>query len=872
MEVEVCLDTQRFNNKPEKKDTKSVSQRIAGTRRAIHVQELADSVGNNGQTFCPAIFTGQRRMSAEFLQMQLFVLDFDTEVSYNEVKTLAEEYSLPVSFSYHTFCSTEEVPKFRVVFMHGCAIHDRETAEMMLEMFKRLFPQSDSSCFEVARMYFGGKGVIEVNDGKFFTLDILAYHFQRILYLNEPNQYSRNIRRFADRFHVGLQEKNILSICTYKYGDPPVLVENLASSYYIKIELDINSTKIVILKNKGKKEQSIHHIDRCSTERAIIRADDKQLLKSCRLFQEFINGTILEHNERFLLATNIIHIRGMQRMYLSIIKKYYDSYEKWKFDLKYISALKYKPMGCDGNCPYADICTHDINICLTVSGRKNIRRLQEEPWEFISLQEAEERLKNNFNEAYDSDENNIFLIKAQTGLGKTAVYINALNYGNRPSIIAVPTVALKHEVMERANKSNTVEALSLKDLCLPMEAEAAIQHLYTRGLYREAREYLSNYAKKSDDEAKKLWIQKYLKFGEIIKAHNKNIVMTHAEVLQLTEEDLDGYQIIIDEDLLMTIMKNTISISVEDVNRALEKGFFSVNQTAELKKLISMPDETYMKSYYQTNNYIDEKKMDSAGISGNINGIFHAGAYFLNGPDIRYFSPVRLKNVKYIIMSATLNDTVYCHFFPNRQIKLYDIPQARYKGELKQYTDQPMSRTNMDVLGEQCKGVANLFRLLESVTATRIDYYITFKAFDAALGNQYHFGNIEGIDFLKGKNGMIVGTAHKDECCYKLLACYLGVDVMSPDARICRQNIVYNGWEFNFMSYENSLLRSIQMYHIETEMEQAIGRSRLLRTDGKVFLFSNFPCGQAKIIQTHYLEDKKQSDASANASDVDEKI
>ena len=102
------------------------------------------------------------------------------------------------------------------------------------------------------------------------------------------------------------------------------------------------------------------------------------------------------------------------------------------------------------------------------------------------------------------------------------------------------------------------------------------------------------------------------------------------------------------------------------------------------------------------------------------------------------------------------------------------------------------------------------------------------------------------------------------------LASYLGVDVMSPDAIICRQNIVYNGWEFNFISYQNQLLRSIQMYHIETDMEQAIGRSRLLRTDEKVFLFSNFPCRQAEVIQMDYLANKKQPDASANASDIDE--
>ena len=56
------------------------------------------------------------------------------------------------------------------------------------------------------------------------------------------------------------------------------------------------------------------------------------------------------------------------------------------------------------------------------------------------------------------------------------------------------------------------------------------------------------------------------------------------------------------------------------------------------------------------------------------------------------------------------------------------------------------------------------------------------------------------------------------------------------------------------MSYEDKLLRNIQLYFISTELEQAIGRSRLLRTNSTLYLFSNFPCQQAKLSKIDYLK------------------
>jgi len=44
-----------------------------------------------------------------------------------------------------------------------------------------------------------------------------------------------------------------------------------------------------------------------------------------------------------------------------------------------------------------------------------------------------------------------------------------------------------------------------------------------------------------------------------------------------------------------------------------------------------------------------------------------------------------------------------------------------------------------------------------------------------------------------------------------------------------------------FSCFENEELRKIQLSFIESDLIQAVGRARTLRTDAKVEVYSNFP-------------------------------
>ena len=60
-----------------------------------------------------------------------------------------------------------------------------------------------------------------------------------------------------------------------------------------------------------------------------------------------------------------------------------------------------------------------------------------------------------------------------------------------------------------------------------------------------------------------------------------------------------------------------------------------------------------------------------------------------------------------------------------------------------------------------------------------------------------------------------------------------------------------------------SRARAIQFYMIESELEQAVGRARLLRCDCTVNLFSDFPLKQAELKESKYDTDENDEDSES---------
>ena len=92
----------------------------------------------------------------------------------------------------------------------------------------------------------------------------------------------------------------------------------------------------------------------------------------------------------------------------------------------------------------------------------------------------------------------------------------------------------------------------------------------------------------------------------------------------------------------------------------------------------------------------------------------------------------------------------------------------------------------------------------------------------------------------------VIGTPHMAHFIYKLLAYKIGYNCEHDQLRY--QEVTHNNYKFWFYTYENKLMRRIQFWMIESELEQSVGRARLLREDCTVYLFSDFPLGQSDVV------------------------
>ena len=113
------------------------------------------------------------------------------------------------------------------------------------------------------------------------------------------------------------------------------------------------------------------------------------------------------------------------------------------------------------------------------------------------------------------------------------------------------------------------------------------------------------------------------------------------------------------------------------------------------------------------------------------------------------------------------------------------------------------------------------------------------------FNTEYHYGAIEGLNCIEGKNISVIGLPNVDELVYKLYGMAAGVNVEQCNMRSMR--VEYNGYDFSINSFDNEKLRMIQLWMLESLLEQAVGRARLLRFDCTVKVFARFPIDQALI-------------------------
>lgn len=878
------------------------------------MEDLICLIGQEGRMFCPATFNGGVKKKRSFEQMQLFPVFFDKlEIDIKEIFNRAGKYGISPNFIYDTF-SDDNNKKYTVVFMNETPIHRYEEADLMMEVLLTIFPEADRRSNGVLNVYSGGHKVVYYNlenrtNAGFLYMGLSYYFYEtyginnykrELIKLSKKTGLKLNLRKLPDITIVNNSAEAVSKLSGEKFDNfsPSCTINNINNGellspllYEVKI---INNTDSSSSNNnkKYKKESckdSFKSIipsttvvtcnieerknDTSSAENSSVVKRDKnhKLYRSndlkyfdmnCRLYRDFKDSnTKFSPKELLGIASNLVYVESGEKEFLELLKIniHYENKEnflkRWKYNLFYIKESETLP--CSTFCRHHKECLHGQNMLSTVK-MKCHQMVSIEGYcpEYVDLEEVWVSFYDNFWEAVESEEKIWHIIKSQTALGKTEALLKFVKETNLRVIIAFPTNKLKREVYERAKAMgiDIIVSPSLHELMdvLPDEVATEIKALYDSG--KTPMAYINKLIDEGDLRCSKV-LKQYKRELEKFQKSDGHAITTHRRLntLELSKYDL----VIVDEDILYsTVIPNKEEITIKDLKK-LKRALNSTDPLAV--KIRSILRKRKEEDYFKKNAIKYDKKYDELKTYINIPALCEARYFYYNHDSdieecdmydskedcINFMRPINFKeNVKYIMLSATVNENICKYYFKEKNVRFYQCKEAKTTGTLIQYYNRPMSRSYI-------KKHTEIYEEIQR--KIKVDDYITFMKFIQECGTEWYFGNCVGCDVLKGKDITVIGTPHQPEWIYKLFAYSLGLKTEEVASNI---TVSHNGKLFRFNTYQNEVLREIQFYMIETELEQAVGRARLLRCDCTVNLFANFPLRQAEMKVFDYNEDE----------------
>lgn len=885
--IKISLDEHSFQRKPSGDEVGYINNRIAGSAKRLSEDELRKaivSIGCNGCSFSPATFKDGKRNKESFEQQQMIAFDFDNKdpakkVSFKEIKERAEHYGFPILFAYDTLSSTAH-DKFRVVFLNDVPINDRRVAEAAQLAMGEIFREADSSCYkDVSKLYFGGKELLYYDD-KLPKIDIESV-FRNYTYCMrkryKDNHYKEHIKRYSQKTGIALTKQGLLDVRSSEYMSGPYTpTEGYGAFQYhengknspVAIIYDHDNSNIKedgeIFPNKyylirfnieGIRDSSVKTPDKKSKDHKEYRSGVLQDMNKCKLFCEFANGKRkLSHDELFGIATNLIQVENGTKYFMERRLEYSNLYpndiknDKWEKDLFYLEQNDYKGKSCDKYCPYCEECIHSKNILLTVHPKRgSVEKVAGYREEFSTLEEMQEDVYHAVKRAFHSCDKKYYIIKAQTGAGKSHSYLRLMQeHPEARFLIAVPTNLLKREIYKKARKQGIKVMLtpSLEEIKdeMPSRIWKKIQGMYKRGLHHLVHPFIKKELEKKDNKC----LRKYIVKREELRTWKGCVITTHRYLLTMDKERLDEFDsVIIDEDIIFkSILSNQGEITVSGLKKLRMK---STDRRLS-EKIDKMLKASRKQSCIMTNSFIwDDKENDKDPLPFDLPAFCRADMFYLRRKNreqnlaedtFTFLKPADFPGEKYIMVSATADEEICGWYFGEEDIDFYKCKKAEYMGELRQYPEKSMSRSSL----ASEKGIIE--RLMHRFGIDR-NKVITFMKEQVG---QLHFGNTEGSNTLEGEDILVIGTPYHAEFLYKLAAFFMGAR-FDEEEKMVMQEVIYNGYRFRFTTFENEMLKKIVFWMIESELEQAVGRARLLRNACVVHLFSNFPLSQSKMIQ-----------------------
>jgi hypothetical protein len=860
MKYKVSVYPESFKGKDKsvmKESTKKITKLIPKFSRKLSVAELAAAI-DNMRVFCPATFKGDHKSQDELEAIQFFALDFDGGIDIDTAKDRTEYYKLPIAIYYET-SSSVNWSKFRLVFLCCQEVNDKDLAVLVQYCLCTVFPEVDKSSKDFSKLYYPGKNVF-YSDVSFSIHDLLI---STLAYLqkNDPKNKMHILKRIAKKSHVVLRNNtfafipNSVSLSSGASLLPPPAEESESPAEEMTESYDFRAITIynnMVDAQKSSESGSLFFYESCEDYTKVYRDTERKCRRDpertdisgdtyCRLLNEFRNGRRLPHEEWFGLSLNLIHIKGGKALITETFCKYsslYDDIERKEVQIDFACRNDYIAQRCDDYCPYAQECDHESNMVYTLkmsSGK--IIELDNEPV-YKDTEVMRRELREEIEKSMELP--GVKIIKAPTGAGKTYAYLSMVRESERQTIVAVPNKMLMYAVAAEA-KDRGISYIAtplIDDLLKDLKKENAwvIRQLYTAGIETNTNYFIRDCGEHAAKE--------YLaRLDDIRKFKGQLIITTHARLLNMKSDYLQSRNVIIDEDILTTMIQIR-QVSIREIRDILhlpsrEKPM-PEDVTAQLERIVRIKGFEVIEGLSRNLDVEDTLSITKRLSLRNTSAVFPALRarcfYHKDGDDEVYFvetQPIPICNCT--IVSATVNEMLYRRVLGDQLYSFKDLGELKYKGKLYLHHDRSYSKSclteNRDIITELRKKYENKSNI------------ITFK--DFAKYGELYFGAAQGTNELAGCDLTVIGTFHRPEYVYKLWAMMMG-DFNTDDTLAVRR-IERNGFNFSFMTFKDTLLREIQLYLIESEAEQAAGRARLVSHDCNVHLFSNLPLKQCRL-------------------------
>jgi hypothetical protein len=550
-----------------------------------------------------------------------------------------------------------------------------------------------------------------------------------------------------------------------------------------------------------------------------------------KILDSFLNGEWLWYHELFGLATNLNYVNGGLKLMKDTMLKYNKSgetkYTENNFNiLKYLRKYNYKPQPVYTFSKYSE--DQDVYDIITASKGKRGKIEIIDPINKISLKEAENTFHNKINEIItNGKEGEIYILKLPTAIGKTEILTTLTG------VISTPTNNLKNEITNRMKIPHeiTPDQIELSEQTLNKK----IEYYHKIGDYQNAIAVIHDVSKSGNtkysiDDVEKA--NRYLNQLQKSYTTNLTVVTTHNRAIH---SKFKHDTIIFDEDPLKSILE----VKQMDLTD-LRKIQYEISNNSDLNNIIEYLESQPKNAVIQTPEFnVDIKELieniSVSSIQSNIFEFFNSKYFVRDGENPHIIHYVNINSLprdkKIIILSATIPLFIYQKMYGDR-IKIIEIKDVVHQGTIRQYTKRSCSR---NALKHYIKDIS------DSIGEKPV---ITFKSYSNQFRNpikDMYFGNCSGYDTLKGRDLVVVGTPHRNPIEYILLAKLLGIEFSTNDLMLDDQYVEYNGIRFLFKTYKNEGLRNIQLSLIESELIQAVGRARALRTNVLVEIYSNFP-------------------------------